>query len=152
METGRLVKAVAALHRLLRLLCACAMVTVLAQVARGKKASRECRVGTSPPGTTTLCLSNAAHNANVRPSYEHVGNASTSTYGQARTTDKTHHLTTLVAAVVPKAGKARKQIGTTVGTTVDGNLRYEFKQIVLDALLLSRPLLQRVKHYPGYHE
>ena len=80
--------------------------------------------------------------------HEHVGNASTSTYGQARTTDKTHHLTTLVAAVVPKAGKARKQIGTTV----DGNLRYEFKQIVLDALLLSRPLLQRVKHYPGYDE
>ena len=145
-------KAVAALHRLLGLLCACAMVTVLAQVARGKKASRECRVGTSLPGTTTLCLSNAAHNANVRPSYEHVGNVSTSTYGQARTTDKTHHLTTLVAAVVPKAGKARKQIGTTVGTTVDGNLRYEFKQIVLDALLLSRPLLQRVKHYPGYDE
>ena len=147
METGRIVKAVAALHRLVRLLCACAMLTVLAQVARGKRASRECRAGTSPSSATNLCLSNAAHNANVRPSDEHVGNASTSTYGQARTTDKTHHLTTLVAAVVPKAGKARKQIGTTV----DGNLRYEVKQMVLDALLLSRPLLQRVKHYQDCH-
>ena len=120
---------------------------VVTPVARGKRASRECRAGTSPSSATTLCLSNTAHNANVRPSYEHVGNASTSTYGQARTTDKTHHLTTLVAAVVPKAGKARKQIGTTV----DGNLRYEVKQMVLDPLLLSRPLLQRAKHCQECH-
>ena len=97
-------------------------------------------------------MSNAVPNANVRRSAAYDGNASTSTNGHSTTTDKTHHLTTLVAAVVPKAGKARKQIGTTVGTTVDGNLRYEFKQIVLDALLLSRPLLQRVNHYPGYDE
>ena len=116
-----------------------------------KRSSRECRAGTSPPSATNLCLSNAVHNANVRPSADYVGNASPSTYCQSRTTDKTHHLTTLVAAVVPKAGKARKQIGTTVGTTVDGNLRYEVKQMVLDPLLLSRPLLQRAKHYQECH-
>ena len=115
------------------------MLTVLAQVARGKRSSRECRAGTSPPSATNLCLSNAVHNANVRPSDDYVGNASTSTYGQSRTTTKKHCLTTLAAAVVPIAGKATKQIGTTV----NGNLRYEFKQRVVEPLLLSRPLLQR---------
>ena len=119
----------------------------LSQVARGKRSSREGRAGTSPPSATNLCLSNAVHNANVRPSDDYVGNASTSTYGQSRTTDKKHCLTTLVAAVVPRAGKATKQIGTTV----DGNLRYEVKQMVLEPLLLSRPLLQRANHCQECH-
>ena len=123
------------------------MLAVLSQVARGKRSSRECRAGTSPPSATNLCLSNAVHNAKVRPSDDYVGNASTSTYDQSRTTDKKHCLTTLVAAVVPRAGKATKQIGTTV----DGNLRYEVKQMVLEPLLLSRPLLQRAKHCQECH-
>ena len=97
------------------------MLAVLSQVARGKRSSREGRAGTSPPSATNLCLSNAVHNAKVRPSDDDVGNASTSTYGQSRTTDKKHCLTTLAAAVVPIAGKATKQIRTTA----DGNLGYE---------------------------
>ena len=94
---------------------------MLSQVVRGKRSSREGRVGASPPSATTLSLNNAVHNENVKPSDDDVGNASTSTYGQSRTTDKKNCLIMLAAAVVAIAGKATKQIRTTA----DGNLGYE---------------------------
>ena len=55
-------------------------------------------------------MSNAVPNANVRRSDDYDGNASTSTYGQSITTDKTHHLTTVVAAVIQKVGKRSKEM------------------------------------------
>ena len=112
----------------------CLQPDVASRTSRSNKCAK---TAVALQSATKLCLSKAVHNANVRPSDDYVGNASTSTYDQSRTTDKKHCLTTLVAAVVPRAGKATKQIGTIV----DGNLRYEVKQMVLEPLLLSRPLL-----------